>query len=53
VPSRRPASLWNLYVQQHAKMDDEAKDQFKGVFGDAFLDAYEAEVQRFNKKAGK
>jgi predicted component of type VI protein secretion system len=53
MPSRRAATLWNLFAQQHAKMDDEAKDQFKGVFGDAFLDAYEAEVQRFNKKAKK
>jgi predicted component of type VI protein secretion system len=53
MPARRHAMLWELYTQQHEKMDDEAKDQFKGVFGDAFLEAYEAEVERFNRKPKK
>jgi FHA domain-containing protein len=48
VPSRRPAALWNRYSQQYGAIAGEAQDQFKTLFGAAFLAAYEAEVERFN-----
>lgn len=46
VPSRRGAALWGNYVRQYAAQAGEAQDQFKGVFGAAFLAAYEKEVER-------
>lgn len=48
VPTRRPASLWELYAQQYGALAGESKDQFKTLFGAAFLAAYELEVDRFN-----
>lgn len=52
IPSRRQAAMWQAYVEQHAVLADESQDQFKAVFGPAFLSAYEAEVERANAKAG-
>ena len=51
VPSRRPAALWHEYVRRYGALAGEVKDQFKGAFGPAFLDAYEQEVHRFDKEA--
>lgn len=51
VPSRRPAALWHEYVRQYGALAGEVKDQFKGAFGPAFLDAYEHEVHRYDKEA--
>ena len=51
VPSRRPAALWREYVRRYGALAGEVKDQFKGAFGPAFLDAYEQEVHRFDKEA--
>jgi FHA domain-containing protein len=48
LPSRRQAAMWELYVRKHGAIAGEAKDQFKTVFGAAFLAAYEQEVERFN-----
>jgi predicted component of type VI protein secretion system len=53
VVTRRPAAMWKLFHQKHAKLEAEAKDPFKSVFGSAFLAAYEDEVERFHKKAQK
>lgn len=52
VPSRRPAALWHGYVRQYGTLAGEVKDQFKGAFGPAFLEAYEQEVHRYDKEAG-
>lgn len=51
VPSRRPAAQWHEYVRQYSVLAGEVKDQFKGAFGPAFLEAYEQEVDRFDKEA--
>jgi len=51
VPSRRPAALWHDYVRQYGALAGEVNDQFKGAFGPAFLEAYEQEVDRFDKEA--
>lgn len=48
APSRRKAALWDLYAQQYRALAGESKDQFKTLFGAAFLAAYELEVDRFN-----
>jgi predicted component of type VI protein secretion system len=46
LPSRRPAALWELYTQQYGALAGEAQDEFKTLFGAAFLAAYEKEVER-------
>lgn len=51
IPSRRPAALWHEYVRQYNALAGEVKDQFKGAFGPAFLEAYEQEVDRFAREA--
>ena len=48
VPSRRGAAAWQHYAQQYGAVAGEAQDQFKTLFGAAFLAAYEKEVERFN-----
>ncbi len=46
APSRRAAALWQQYLGQYGAIDGEAQDQFKSLFGAAFLAAYEQEVER-------
>jgi FHA domain-containing protein len=48
IPWRRQAAMWQSYAEQYAVLAGESHDQFKTVFGPAFLSAYEAEVERFN-----
>lgn len=48
APSRRAAALWDLYAREYGAIAGEAQDQFKTLFGAAFLAAYEQEVERFN-----
>ena len=48
APSRRPAALWDQYSREYGAIAGEAQDQFKTLFGAAFLAAYEQEVERFN-----
>jgi FHA domain-containing protein len=48
VPSRRGAALWESYAREHAALAGESQDQFKSLFGPAFLAAYEQEVEHFD-----
>jgi type VI secretion system FHA domain protein len=50
APSRRGAALWESYAQAHGALAAESHDQFKTLFGPAFLAAYEKEVERFNEE---
>lgn len=51
APSRRGAALWERYAREYGAVAGEAQDQFKTLFGTAFLAAYEQEVERFNEEA--
>jgi type VI secretion system FHA domain protein len=51
APSRRGAALWEQYAREYGAIAGEAQDQFKTLFGAAFLAAYEKEVERFNDGA--
>lgn len=53
APSRRAASLWDQYVRQYGAIAGEAQDQFKTLFGAAFLAAYEHEVERINAESAQ
>jgi type VI secretion system FHA domain protein len=51
APSRRAAALWDEYLRQYGAIAGEAQDQFKSLFGAAFLAAYEKEVERMSAEA--
>ncbi|MFC0133077.1 type VI secretion system-associated FHA domain protein TagH [Massilia eurypsychrophila] len=51
APSRRTAALWRQYEREYGAIAGEAQDQFKTLFGAAFLAAYEQEVERTDDQA--
>ncbi|MEM5386201.1 type VI secretion system-associated FHA domain protein TagH [Paraburkholderia phymatum] len=55
VLSNRKAKLWDLFVERHESVAREAQDDFQRLFGDAFNDAYEAQIDalRAARKNGK
>jgi FHA domain-containing protein len=46
IPSQRKAHLWKMYNELFQKIFDEAEDDFQTLYGKAFRDAYEDEVER-------
>ncbi len=46
LPSIQKARLWEIYLEQYAKIRREAEDDFQSVFGRSFLAAYEQETAR-------
>jgi FHA domain-containing protein/type VI secretion system protein len=44
VLSNRKAKLWDLFVERQADVSREAEDDFQRLFGKAFNDAYEAQI---------
>ena len=45
MPSHRRAKLWELYTEHSRALRDEAQDDFTRLFGEAFLEAYNAQVR--------
>jgi len=52
LPVSRKARLWELYLQHHHAIREEAQEDFHAVFGKAFVAAYEQQVERL-KRGGK
>lgn len=50
-PANRKAKLWETHVELFKRVNVEAQDDFQMIFGPAFLQAYEKEVDRFKNKA--
>ena len=48
VPMNRRAKLWELYLQHFDKVRAEAQDDFHSLFGRAFLQAYEQQLERLH-----
>jgi FHA domain-containing protein len=46
LPAIRKTKLWEIYLEQYAKIRREAEDDFQSVFGRSFLTAYEQETAR-------
>ena len=46
VPAHRRARLWELYLEHYRSLREEAKEDFERLFGEAFRDAYEAQIRR-------
>jgi len=43
-PAHRKARLWELYLEHYRSLREEAQEDFHRFFGDAFREAYEAQV---------
>lgn len=50
LPSQRKAHLWRMYNELFQKIFDEAENDFQTLYGKAFRDAYEDEVERLKSK---
>lgn len=50
IPINRKAKLWDLYLQHHEAIREEAQEDFHTLFGKAFLAAYEQQVARLKRK---
>jgi FHA domain-containing protein len=50
LPMNRKARLWELYLQHHKQIRDEAEEDFHTVFGRAFVAAYEQQVERLEQQ---
>jgi len=46
LPMNRRARLWDLYLQHHEAIREEAQEDFHNLFGKAFLAAYEQQIER-------
>lgn len=51
LPMNRRAKLWDLYLQHHQSIREEAQDDFHALFGRAFLAAYQQQVERLKRNA--
>jgi len=45
IPSHRRAKLWELYVEHYRALKDEAEEDFGRLFGEAFREAYNAQIR--------
>jgi len=45
VPANRRSRLWELYVEHYRSLRAEAREDFERFFGEAFREAYEAQVR--------
>lgn len=50
LPMNRKARLWELYLQHHRQIRDEAEEDFHTLFGRAFVAAYEEQVDRLEQQ---
>jgi FHA domain-containing protein len=53
VPMNRRAKLWELYLQHFDAVRTEAHDDFHSLFGKAFLQAYEQQLDRLDAERRK
>jgi predicted component of type VI protein secretion system len=45
LPAARRARLWELYLEHYRLLREEAREDFERFFGEAFREAYEAQVR--------
>lgn len=46
LPMNRKAKLWELFLEHYRSIRDDAEDDFHELFGKAFVQAYQAQVER-------
>jgi FHA domain-containing protein len=49
IPAHRKARLWELYLQHHRSIREEAHEDFHTLFGKAFAAAYEQQVAQLKQ----
>jgi type VI secretion system protein len=49
IPIHREAKLWTLFERLYQHIESEAKDNFYHLFGQAFAETYEQQMQNLNK----
>jgi len=52
LPMSRKAKLWDLFLERHAAISGEAREDFNAAFGKAFRRAYEAQVKQLRGDRG-
>ena len=52
LPHNRKARLWELYLRHFEALREEAREDFHSLFGKAFLEAYEDQLQRLGRRTG-
>jgi type VI secretion system FHA domain protein len=52
IPATRKARLWESFQELFAQLQREAQDDFDELFGRAFLQAYEAQLDRLHGEPG-
>jgi len=50
LPMARKAKLWELYLQHYDGIREEAQEDFHGLFGKAFLAAYEQQLEQLRRE---
>lgn len=50
LPQNRKSQLWTLYKDMFEQIKDEAENEFHVIFGKAFLEAYDQEVDRLSRR---
>lgn len=50
LPMARKARLWELYLQHHEAIREEAQEDFHALFGKAFLAAYEQQLDQLRRE---
>ena len=48
LPMNRRAKLWELYLQHFKRIRDDAQDDFHDLFGKAFIEAYEEQLDKLD-----
>ncbi len=48
LPMNRRAKLWELYLQHFKRVRDDAQEDFHDLFGKAFIEAYEEQLDRLD-----
>lgn len=51
LPGSRRARLWELYLEHHRAIREEAQEDFHTLFGKAFVAAYEQQIDRLRQQA--
>lgn len=49
LPASRKARMWEVFVEHYTRIRAEASDDFHSLFGKAFLEAYEAQLDRLHE----
>jgi len=52
LPMNRKAKLWDLFLERHAAVSGEAREDFNAAFGKAFRRAYEAQIKQLRGGRG-